>query len=88
MPAKKSARQSLKHYYRNRSVRSTTRTTVNAALRAVEAADADQAKSAVRRAISVLDKAVKKGFLHQNNASRHKSQLAIRLNRMQGLGSS
>ncbi len=83
MPAKKAARQSVKRYRRNQSTRRATRTAVSDARRAVGSGDAEVAEPAVRRAISVLDKAVKKGILHKNNASRRKSRLAARLNQLQ-----
>jgi len=82
LPAAKSARQSLRRYHRNRAVRRTTRTTIGAALRAIESGDADAAQSPFRQAISILDEAVKKGLLPKNNASRHKSRLAAKFNRM------
>ena len=83
MPAKKATRQSVKRYRRNQSIRRTTRTAVTAARRAVSAGEAAVAEPSVRQAISVLDKAVKKGILHKNNASRRKSRLAARLNRLE-----
>ncbi len=83
MPAEKAARQSVKRYQRNHSARRATRTTVGGALRAVASGDEDAAQEAVRNALSVLDKAVQKGILHKNNASRSKSRLAARLNKMQ-----
>ena len=64
-------------------MRSATRTTVGGALKAVESGDAEAAQVAVKNALSVLDKAVQKGILHKNNASRSKSRLAVRLNKMQ-----
>ena len=83
MPAKKAARQSVKRYRRNQSARRTTRTAVAAARRAVNSGDEAVAEPAIRQAISVLDKAVQKGVLHKNNASRRKSRLAARLNQLQ-----
>jgi small subunit ribosomal protein S20 len=82
LPAAKSARQSLRRYHRNRAVRRTTRTTIGAALRAIELGDADAAQPAFRQAISILDEAVKKGLLPKNNASRRKSRLAAKFNRL------
>lgn len=84
MPAAKSARQSLRRYHRNRAVRRTTRTTIGAALRAIESGGADAAQSAFQQAISALDEAVKKGILPKNNASRRKSRLAAKFNRLGG----
>ncbi len=82
MPARKTARQQIKRYQRNHSLRRATRTAVAGAKREVAAGNADSAEAAVRAASSTLDKAVKKGILHKNNASRSKSRLAARLNRM------
>jgi small subunit ribosomal protein S20 len=83
LPARKAARQSVKRRQRNLSVLRTTRTAMSGARRAVAAGDAEVAGTAVRQAISVLDKAVKKGVLHKNNASRRKARLAALLNRTQ-----
>ena len=83
MPAKKAARQSVKRYRRNQSVRRTTRTAIAGARRAVTLGDAEVAEPAIRQAISLLDKAAKKGVFHKNNASRRKARLAARLNQMQ-----
>jgi small subunit ribosomal protein S20 len=87
LPSEKSARQSLRRYQRNRSVRRATRTMVRKALAAVESEDLAEAEPAIRQAMSVLDRAVKKGILHENNASRRKSRLAARLNRLRGSAS-
>ena len=64
-------------------MRSTTRTAVSGAKRAVDSGDVELASTAIHDALSILDKAVKKGILHKNNASRSKSRLAARLNQMQ-----
>jgi len=82
LPAQKAERQSLRRNLRNRSVRRTTRGAVNAARVAVEETDSAAAATAVRHAISTLDRAVKKGIMHKNTASRSKSRLAVRLNKM------
>ncbi len=81
MPARKAARQSVKRYQRNHSIRRATRTAVGGANKTVESGDIALAETAVNTALSILDKAVKKGILHKNNASRGKSRLAARLNR-------
>ena len=82
MPSEKSARQSVTRYHRNRSVRRTTRAIVRKALGLVDSGDAVAAEPAIRQAMSILDKAVQKGILHKKNASRRKSRLAARLNRL------
>lgn len=82
MPARKAARQSVKRYARNHSVRSATRTAVGHARRAIAAGDEAAAEPLLRAALSALDKAAKKGVLHKNNASRGKSRLSSGFNRM------
>jgi small subunit ribosomal protein S20 len=83
LPAKKTARQQLRRYQRNQSIRRATRTAFTGARKAIESGDPTAAESAVRHAMSVLDRATKKGILHKNNTSRRKSRLAARFNRMQ-----
>ena len=83
MPAKKAARQQVKRNQRNQSVRRATRTILGQARRSVAAGDVAEAEPAVRQAISVLDRAVKKGIIHKNSASRTKSRLATRLHQLQ-----
>ncbi|MYC28566.1 MAG: 30S ribosomal protein S20 [Chloroflexi bacterium] len=82
MPSRKAARQSVKRYRRNQSVRRTTRTAIAGARRAVASGNEEVAEPAIRSAISLLDKAVKKGVLHKNNASRRKARLEARLNQI------
>ena len=86
MPARKAARQSVKRSVRNRSARTSTRTTLARAIQSIEAGDADQAEPAVSAALSSLDRSVQKGILHKNNASRRKSRLTIKLNRLRERG--
>jgi small subunit ribosomal protein S20 len=71
-------RQNEKRRLRNRAVRSRVRTAIKTAGAALGAGGADAASSVVE-AIRVLDKAVTKGVLHPNTASRKKSGLARRL---------
>ncbi|MCH8282095.1 MAG: 30S ribosomal protein S20 [Chloroflexi bacterium] len=82
LPAKKAFRQSVKRAQRNRSVRSAMRTGVNKALRSMESGDRDEAAPVVTQAAGLLDQAVRKGIMHRKTASRRKSRLAIRLNKM------
>ncbi|MCI0846516.1 MAG: 30S ribosomal protein S20, partial [Chloroflexi bacterium] len=75
MPAKKVARQSVKRSQRNRSVRSSTRSTIVRALRSMGSGDLEAAEPAVLQADSALDKAVQKGVVPKKTASRYKSRL-------------
>ena len=82
MPAKKAGRQSVKQGRRNGSVRTATRTAVNKALVSMEDGDVAVADSTVQGAISILDRAVRKGVLHKNTAARRKSRIATKLHRL------
>jgi len=75
--AEKKNRQMIKHRTRNRSVMSGLRTAVKKARSAVDAKQADAA-ALVKEAISVIDKAVTKGVLKRETASRYVSRLASR----------
>ena len=74
--AEKRHRQSVKRAERNQKVRSRVRTVVKAARSAIEGGDKPSALTAVGTASRGLDKAVAKGVLHRNNASRRISRLA------------
>ena len=67
-------KQSEKRRLRNASTRSTLRTAVKKATEAVSGKAADSAAS-LKAAIVLLDKAVSKGVLHRNTASRKISRL-------------
>lgn len=75
----KRIRTSEKRRQRNRTVRSRVRSTLKTARAAVTTAGGDAA-AAVTQAIRALDKAVTKGVIHRNTASRKKSALARQLN--------
>jgi small subunit ribosomal protein S20 len=49
---------------------------------AITTGDATKAQEAFRGTASVIDKAVQKGVLHKNTASRYKSRLSTRLNKL------
>lgn len=67
---------------RNASVKSTVRTYVTRARNAIASdAETPETEEAIRTAISNLDRAVRKGVLHRNNAARRKSRLMARLNK-------
>ncbi len=75
--AEKANRQSIKRRTRNRAAMSALRTAVKKARTAIdgEAADADTLR---KSAISIIDKAVSRGVLKRNTASRYVSRLAVR----------
>lgn len=76
----KRARQSIKRNQRNRSIISGVKTAVKKVKTAVEQQDKDLSRSALREATSELHKAVTKGTLHRNTASRLVSRLTHRVN--------
>ncbi len=83
MPNTKSAikmvRVAERRRLRNRAVRSSVRTYVRKAERAIVTV-ADDTLEAVKTAIRALDKAATKGVIHRNNASRRKSRLMKKYN--------
>ena len=65
---------------RNKSIKSRVKTFVKQVLIAVEAKNVDEAKAALQVAYKELDKAVTKGVLKKNTASRKKSRLTLKVN--------
>jgi small subunit ribosomal protein S20 len=77
--AKKAMRQGRARQARNRAQHSALRT----ALKRVRAATtAEQATLAYRAAAQLLDRAARKGLIHDNNAARHKSRLAAAVRKL------
>ena len=60
---------------RNVAVKSRMKTSVKQAMTAIEAKDAEKAKSLLLDALSEIDRAASKGMIHRNSASRKKSTL-------------
>lgn len=77
--AKKRVRQAEKAHARNASQRSSMRTSVKKVLKLIEAKDSDAAKSAFSYSSSLLDRAARKGLIHQNKAARLKSRLSAKI---------
>ncbi|RRD41047.1 30S ribosomal protein S20 [Leptotrichia sp. OH3620_COT-345] len=69
---------------RNQAIKSRVKTFVKKVLSAVEAKNVDEAKTALQVAYKELDKAVTKGVLKKNTASRKKSRLALKVNSLAG----
>ena len=65
---------------RNQAIKSRVKTFVKKVLTAVEAKNVDEAKAALNVVYKELDKAVTKGVLKKNTASRKKSRLAVKVN--------
>ncbi|MGV3024352.1 30S ribosomal protein S20 [Clostridium thermobutyricum] len=67
---------------RNRMVKSALKTAIKKFEAAVEANNAEEAKTLFVAATKSLDMAASKGVLHKNMAARKKSRLAAKLNAM------
>jgi len=78
----KEHRQSVVRRSRNRTHRARLRSAVKQYRKAVEAGDAEQAARLLRPVLSLVDRTVRLGALHDNAAARAKSQLARALNRL------
>lgn len=79
--ALKRLRSARRRYLRNRVYRSGARTAIKKARLLIQSGRLEEAQEAVRKAVSVLDKAAEKGIIHKNNAARRKSRLMQALNR-------
>ncbi len=78
--AEKSARSAERKAERNKAIKSSTKTAISKAEKLVAANKIEDAKVAVKAAISTLDKAAKKKVIHPNTAARKKSRLVKKLN--------
>jgi len=77
--ALKRARQTEKRTVRNRANRSRLRTSLRQLREALAKGDKQSAEQVYRSTVSALDKAIQKGVIHENTASRYKSRLSARL---------
>ncbi len=77
--ALKRARQTEKRTVRNRSNRSRLRSALRNLREALAKGDKQAAETTFRSTVSALDKAIQKGVIHNNTASRYKSRLSARL---------
>ena len=76
----KRARQSEKRHVRNHAILHRTNTVVKKFKTALQQHGADAAQPLLREATSALHRAVTKGALHRNTASRRISQLSTQFN--------
>jgi small subunit ribosomal protein S20 len=79
--AEKRLRQSKKRYLRNRATKSAIKTYTRRVKELAASGDREGALNMLRRAISLIDKAVKRGILHRDAGARRKSRLMIALNK-------
>jgi small subunit ribosomal protein S20 len=78
--ALKRARQTEKRTDRNRVNRSRLRGALRDLRESLTKGDKPIAEQSFRQTVSALDKAIQKGVIHENTASRYKSRLSARLN--------
>jgi small subunit ribosomal protein S20 len=79
----KRRRQNLKRQERNRAIKSSVHTALKAASEAIAGSDPAAAAQGLKEASKALFKAVGKGTIHRNTASRKISRLAKRFHRGQ-----
>ena len=77
--ALKRVRQTEKRTARNRVSASRLRSALRSMRESLEKGDKTGAGQTYRETVSALDKAIQKGVLHENTASRYKSRLSKRL---------
>jgi small subunit ribosomal protein S20 len=82
LSALKRARQTTKRTAVNRANTSILRTQLRDLRETIEKGDKAAAEQSYRKTVSALDKAIQKGTLHENTASRYKSRLGVRVNAM------
>jgi len=80
--ARKRIRANERKHVRNRAIRSSVRTKVGKARRALVGLDETiDSQAQLLIAVSALDRAAEKGVLHPNNAARRKARLMTKYNR-------
>ncbi len=81
--AKKRAKQNDVRRKHNASQRSAFRTVIKKTLAALETGKYDEASSAYKAAVPVIDRAVTHGLIQKNKAARHKSRLNAKIKALQ-----
>jgi small subunit ribosomal protein S20 len=79
LSALKRARQTDRRTARNRANTSSLRTQLRDLRETIAKGDKTAAEQVYRQTVSALDKAIQKGTLHENTASRYKSRLGKRV---------
>jgi small subunit ribosomal protein S20 len=77
--AKKRIRSSAKRREMNRRFRVSARTQIKKTRQLIVQGNLEEAEKTCREAVSILDKAARKGILHRGNASRRKSRIMTAL---------
>ena len=84
MPNHKSAEKRNRQAERRNAINTASRSRLRSQIKKIKSAldegDTSAAKNLLPETISLIDKAARKGVLHQNAAARHKSRLTVRVN--------
>ncbi len=80
--AKKRAKQAEVRRQGNVSMRSKVRTYIKNTLKAIEGGNKEEATTAFKAAVPVIDSMATKGIIHKNKAARHKSRLNTKIKAM------
>ncbi|MGQ0384351.1 MAG: 30S ribosomal protein S20 [Gammaproteobacteria bacterium] len=80
--AEKRAREALVRRAQNVAHRSKVRSAVRKVVTAIRAGSKQDAQAALKDAVPVIDAMARKGIIHRNKASRHKSRLASQIKAM------
>ncbi|MBH0190521.1 MAG: 30S ribosomal protein S20 [Nitrospira sp.] len=78
------ARQAERRHDRNRATMNAVKTVVKKVQSALAEKKLDDAKTSLREAVAAIGKAVSKGALKRNTASRRVSRLTLRVNALSG----
>lgn len=76
---RKRIRQNEKHRARNASAISMFRTVLKKVVKALEDKNLEEARTAYKVAVPVIDRMAMKGLIHKNKAARHKSRLSAHI---------
>jgi small subunit ribosomal protein S20 len=82
--ALKQERQNIKHRARNRRSVSQVKTQIKKLRAAIAKGDAEAAKALLPETVGEIDRAVRKGVVHDNAAGRYKSRLSRKVNALAG----
>ena len=80
--ALKAHKQSEERRLRNRQYRTKLRSALKTMRAAIQDGDAKSAKDSLSQTVSLIDKLVGKGIIHDNAAGRYKSRLTKQLARL------
>ncbi len=80
--SKKDVLSSKIAYEKNKANKSVLKTNLKKFDAALESGDKAAAEGAYKVAVQTVDKAVQKGLLHKNNATRKKSSMTLKLNKL------